>query len=144
MHEAFNKVPRVDAEQFFYRKRHPSEVDIVNVMANEFLMYYGLIAEVNFRKFPLIVEVAELNPITQRIQINTFFRSILYRYRSFIENEINNNKDLTSEDIERMTIIGTHMYRIMPFITEESDTEDWVKTIREHVIPFFKQERLLG
>lgn len=144
MHEAFNKVPRIEAEQFFYRKRHPSEVDIVNVIGNELLMYYGLVAEVNFRKFPLIAEVAELNPITQRIQINTFLRSILYRYRSFLENEINNNKDLSPEDIERMTTIGTRMYRVMPFITEESHTEDWVSAIREHVIPFFKQERLLG
>ena len=114
----------VKAMDMFNTLRVDGEPDLVGIINKELCTIYNNAAGKMFMESGEIINVAKLNPITQRIIINRWFTNSLLIYRS-----IHVNKEV-SEVLLRIINDGT--------------VNDWKDQMIGAVIPFFSYNNVLG
>ena len=111
------------ALSIFNRPIAPGEVNLIEVIAS-YIDHYGY--EIGLHVYVNdsgIKSVALSTPPVQRIMINRYFVYQFMIYRSLTGNNVSN---------------------VLPFLANDGDTEDWLTIMREVVIPFVKENNILG
>jgi len=116
--------PKVNALSIFNTPRVEGEPDLVAIINKELCTIYGDVAGAMFVNSADIVNIKDLNPISQRIIINRWFTTALFIYRS-----INNDKDVNE---------------ILLHIINDGTVNEWKDQLTLVVIEFFKIRNVLG
>lgn len=114
---------QTNALDMFYTKRIDTEPDVVGILSRDLTTFYHEHASDIFNMDNNIINVKDLNPISQRIIVNKWIVNKLLTYRTYVD-----DKDV-SEIVLHAINDGTIL--------------DWTEQMQRVVIPFFKLRNVL-
>ena len=100
----------------------PGDFDMVALTSAYLEKGVNPAAAAYFCNSPMIKNVAKLNPNTQRLVINRFFRDALFRFRS----------------IREIPVVNA-----LPWLVDEGTHVDWMTLFTTYVLPFLKTHAVL-
>jgi len=115
---------QLSAVELFYRKRKKDEPDLHSLASMYIKSIVGERALSIFNADPMIISIGDLNPNSQRININRWLIHTLLVFRAK-----NDNVDINS---------------VLGLVTNESSIEDWATILKDLILPFFKENKVLG
>lgn len=107
----------------FYAPRQVNDVDMVGMID---LILKEMIHEVAAHTFindPMIKNIKDLSSASQRVIVNRYFISLFLRYRFF-----------SGKNVE-MQILS---------LVNDGYIEDWFKLFKLYIVPFIKDNKILG
>ena len=100
----------------------PGDFDMVSLTAMYLEKGINPSAAAYFLNSPMIVDVKALNPNTQRLVINRFFKDALFRFRSVRSIPVTN---------------------AIPWLIDDGTHVDWTNLFTTYVLPFLKTHAVL-
>ena len=107
----------------FYTPLKPGETNLVTLIASYFEYYKDEVGEVLFLNDPAVIGVLQLNNNVQRVIINKYLNTSLLTYRA---------------------ISGREVWNIIPYAANDGYIEDWVTVMKDILIPYFAQNKVLN
>jgi hypothetical protein len=107
------------------RIRAPKEEDHINLVEQIGLLLRFAIspsAEKAFLETPMVKDVYNNNNAYQRVILNRYFATTMYRFRA------NNPVNITGA---------------IPLLFNDGFTEDWLSIMKDYVIPFIKNNKIM-
>lgn len=106
----------------FYTPLLEGEVDLVMLLALHIKENIDQFNSDVFKNHPMISSIIGLNQASQRITINRFLMTRLLMFRS---------------------LFGVNINNILPFTANDGLTEDWITVMKEFMIPFLTEHKVL-